>query len=117
VKIAFDVKGTIEGPKQKQVLAMLRAFHEMGHEVFVWSNAYAYATGAVMDHNLPALPMDKRMKMDYEAHELMDLAIEDDRSQTWLAARRFVWVDEIPTDESALKDFIVAVLTPIPEVA
>lgn len=54
MKIAFDVKGTIEGPKGKFVLGMLKMFQDAGHEVIVWSNAYGYAVDAVRDHELDA---------------------------------------------------------------
>ena len=101
MKIAFDVMGTIKGPKKEQVLKMFKLFQEAGHEVIVWSNSFGYAVDAINDNNLTNTePRDKRMKMDvdYEENRYVDIAIEDDRRQTWLAAKKFIWVDEIPID-------------------
>lgn len=99
MKIAFDVMGTIEGPKKNQVLAMIRHLKEHGHEVVVWSNLYSYATDAVEDYDLQVEAMSKKMMLDYDSEsEAMDLAIEDDRSQTWLGAKKFLFVDELPHD-------------------
>lgn len=100
MRIAFDVKGTIEGPKKQQVLHMFKAFQEAGHEVVVWSNSIFYAQSAVENNDLKVEYMDKRMKGDYDFDESLffDIAIEDDRSQTWLAAKKFLFVDEIPVN-------------------
>jgi len=107
MRIAFDVKGTIEGSKKKQVLRMFELFQKAGHKVFVWSNSYGYAVDAVRDNNLAnTSPMDKMMKMDAEEEQMMDIAVEDDHSQTWLAAKKFVFVDEIP-DDMVLVDIFV----------
>jgi len=101
MKIAFDVKGTIEGPRKIQVLAMLRHLKELGHEVIVWSNLYSYATDAVRNYDLNVEATSKKMMLDYDSEsEAMDLAIEDDRSQTWLGAKKFLFVDEIPDNST-----------------
>lgn len=107
MKIAFDVMGTINGPKKIQVLAMLRYLKEQGHEVVVWSNLYSYATDAVRDYALDVEAMPKKMMLDYDSEaEAMDLAVEDDRSQTWLGARNFIFVDEIPATASEAIEFL-----------
>jgi CspA family cold shock protein len=97
MKIAFDVKGTIEGPKQKEVLELFWRLQREGHEMFVWSNLFSYAAQAVIDHKLPATALLKNGISDYpeSAYGLMDVAIEDDRSQTWLGANKIVFVDEL----------------------
>jgi hypothetical protein len=93
MKIAFDVAGTIEGPKQKEILELFWRLHGAGHELFVWSNSYGYAIDAVKKYNLPAATMLKYGRGD--SQDLMDVAIEDDRSQTWLGASKIVFVDEL----------------------
>lgn len=99
MKIACDVMGTLEGRKKKQILKMLDIFSRAGADITVWSNLYSYAVDAVKNNNLKAEYDSKKMMLDYDdPSEAMDLAIEDDRSQTWLGARRFLFVDEIPED-------------------
>lgn len=107
MKIACDVKGTLEGPKKKQVLRILDLFSKAGYEVTVWSNLYSYAVDAVKDNNLKAQFMDKKSKGDYEYDETkyFNFAIEDDRSQSYLAAKTFIWVDTIPEDIAAIDMF------------
>lgn len=101
MKIAFDVKGTIEGPRKIAILDMIRRFHVAGHDIIVWSNLYRYAVDAVKDNNLNAEATSKQMQsdLDYDESLYVDFAIEDDHSQTWLPAKRFVWVDDLPKDE------------------
>lgn len=109
MKIAFDVKGTIEGPKKELVLKLFRGFQNTGHECVVWSNSYGYAVDAIKNNNLlDTHPEDKKSKRDLEEYgrPVYDIAIEDDRSQTWLGAKRFVFVDEL-TEE--LVDQLVGV--------
>lgn len=102
MRIAFDVKGTIEGPKKKYVLMLLKNLQSKGHHITVWSNLYSYAVDAVKDNHLDCEFDSKRTTGDCadDASRLMDLAIDDDSSQTWLASKRFIWVHDIPeTDE------------------
>lgn len=108
MRIAFDVKGTIEGPKKDLVLRLFRALQAKGHTCVVWSNFYGYAVDAIKDNNLiNTVPMDKKGVWDLKerGEELMDMCIEDDRSQTWLGSRRFVFVDEL--DESFVDSLIL----------
>lgn len=98
MRIAFDVKGTIEGPKKALVLHIFEKLQEQGHTCVVWSNSYGYAVDAIKDNNLQNTePMDKMSKFDLQERGLepFDLAIEDDRSQTWLGAKKFAFVDEL----------------------
>jgi hypothetical protein len=109
MRIAFDVMGTIEGPKQKQVLELFSRLWTAGHEMFVWSNLESYAVDAIKKHNLPATSMRKYSSTDAEERGFMDLAIEDDPSQTWLGAKQIVLVSELPAKtEFLLKQFGVA---------
>lgn len=163
MKVAFDVKGTLEGPKGELVRKLLDGFLAKDAKVTVWSNAYSYATEHVMKNGLdgkvtpelkygkgdvlegyeqktvgyekmktgqfekrvvgyemvdgvedkskpiqeddPAKPVlkddlsrplkaDDRTKPIY-SDSIKDLAIEDDRSQMWLGAKRLVFVDEL----------------------
>ena len=100
VKLACDVKGTLEGSKKKQVLKLLELFAKAGYEITVWSNSYGYAVDAVKDNNLKANFESKRMKMDldYDETRYYNFAIEDDHQQDYLAAKQFIWVDDIPDD-------------------
>lgn len=103
--VAFDVKGTIEGPKKDLVLKLFRGLQEKGHKCVVWSNLYSYAIDAIVDNGLNNTePFKKYTKGDvaegiYNDTDTVDLAIEDDRCQTYLAAHRFLFVDEI-TEET-----------------
>lgn len=108
MRIAFDVKGTIDGPKGSVILEAFRRLQRLGHTCVVWSNAHSYATEAVEKHGLVAEAMSKKMMLDYgSANEIFDVAIEDDRSQgRWLGAKRFVFVDEIADADSLVNRII-----------
>lgn len=112
MRIAVDVKGTIEGPKQVSILAMIRRAQELGHEVVVWSNSFGYAVDAVKKHSLNCEPQDKKMKSDLDNDEsaFFDLVIDDDMSQDWLAAKRFLWVRDIPNDDIAAVEMLEKLL-------
>lgn len=111
MRIAFDVKGTIEGPKKKFVLALLYRLQDLGHEVIVWSNSYGYAVDAVRDNALKAEATSKRGKGDYgfDDSTYVDVAVEDDTGQTWLAAKSFVWVNDIPEDMGSVFDLAMVI--------
>lgn len=99
MRIAFDVKGTIEGPHKAKILRLFHALQARGHELIVWSNLFSYAVDAVKDNNLKAEYMSKRTIGDCETEaDAFDYCIEDDISQWWLASRRFIWVHEVPDD-------------------
>ena len=99
MKIAFDVKGTIDGPKGHIILVVFEELQKRGHECVVWSNSINFAFDAVKENDLEADFMSKKGKWDCDNNpdEYFDVAIEDDRSQIYLAAKRFIWVDEIET--------------------
>lgn len=114
MKIACDVKGTLEGPKKKQVLKMLDLFSRAGYEITIWSNFFSYAVDAIKDNNLRATASSKAGKGDWEFEndesKFYNFAIEDDHQQTYLAARKIIWVDEIPEDLVAVEMFVKELL-------
>lgn len=105
MRIAFDVKGTIDGPKGKFVLGLMAYLQELGHECVVWSNSLQFAAEAVNKNKLKVEFMSKRMGMDLDHDEtqFFDFAVEDDTSQTWLAAKSFIWVHELPGAMGGIK--------------
>lgn len=103
MKIAVDVLGTIEGSKKASVITMIHAFQDAGHTVVVWSSEYGLAVNAVKKYDLECEPRSKIEKGNVDPVDYFDIAIEDDRRQDYLAAHRFVWVDEIPKDFTAAK--------------
>lgn len=107
MKVAFDVKGTIEGYNKETVLRLFKGLQAKGHKCVVWSNLYSYAVDAIKDNGLTNTEaMDKMSKFDLRDRDMdpMDLAIEDDRSQTWLGAKRIIFVDEL---DDAMVDSIL----------
>jgi hypothetical protein len=99
MKIAFDVKGTLDSPKKNILVSLINWLQKNGHECVVWSNSYMYAVECVKNNDLKCETMSKATKGDFRQYDKdeFDWAIEDDRSQTWLAAKNFLWVDEIET--------------------
>ncbi len=107
MKIACDVKGTLEGPMKKQVLRILELFAKTGYEIIVWSNSYGYAVDAVRDNNLKATAESKSDKWNREEENFYAFAIEDDVQQgQWLAAKKFIYVKDIPEDMAAVDLFV-----------
>lgn len=99
MKIAVDVKGTIEGPKQKQILALIHALKDKGHDIIVWSSVFSYAANAINDHKLDfANPESKTDKWSTTPEYYYDVAIDDDRDSQYLAANKLVLVDELCDD-------------------
>lgn len=100
MRLAVDVKGTLTGHKRDLIVRMMMFLKDKGWEVVVWSNSYGYAVDAVKGLAETPLegiePEDKKAK--FETDSRFDIAIEDDRSQEYLAAEHFIWVDEIPED-------------------
>jgi hypothetical protein len=111
MKIAFDVKGTIEGHMKEQVLYMLKLFQEAGHEIIVWSNSYSFAVDAVEDNELNARAESKGDKWNTSEENFYDLAVEDDVQQgDWLAAKKFVFVKDIPESLEEVKALVNKIL-------
>jgi hypothetical protein len=108
MRIAFDVLGTIQGPKGSVILEAFKRLQDAGHECVVWSSDYGLAVNAVKRHALNADSMGKLSgyELTERGLEAFDVAIEDDRGQTYLGAARFVWVDTI-TDVDSLVESIL----------
>lgn len=109
MKIAFDVKGTLDGWNEVLVLKLLRAMKAAGHEVVVWSNSAGFARDAVEKYNLNVPYQWKQEKRDLDCavnpeEHYFDLAVEDDTRQTYLAAKEFLWVHDI--NESNIDELI-----------
>lgn len=112
MNIAFDVKGTLEDTDQEaKVWDLLKRLHDAGHSIYIWSSLRMYANKTlekVGTYGRKAKAIDKYSKLEAEegyGYGMMDIAFEDDHSQTYLAAKRFVWVDEIPRDLEAYEKF------------
>jgi hypothetical protein len=96
MKIAFDCMGTLNGSKEKYVLMLLLELQKRGHSITVWSNGPSYPEAAVKRHGIKNADTGyKYGKGDYD-RESFDFAVEDDTGQTWLAAKNFIWVHDIP---------------------
>lgn len=104
MRVAFDVKGTIEGPKKDLVLKLFKGLQAKGHTCVVWSNSYSYAINAITDNGLENTEaMSKKSKGDMAEYgeELFDFAVEDDHQQTYLGAKKLLFVDELTEDTVA----------------
>jgi len=114
MRIAFDVMGTLAGTKGDVLLEAFRKLQDLGHTCVVWSNSISYAVETVKKHNLNTDAQWKKSKFDLEdfSMEPYDVAVEDDRSQTWLGANAFVWVDEVTNNSDAIVRLILARGTP-----
>jgi len=110
-RIAFDVKGTLFGPKQRQVVQMFKEFKLQGCEMFIWSSMPSYCLDAQKELGLDAELITKRTINETEPEDLMDIAVEDDHSQTYLATKQLVFVDEIPDDEASIAEFVRDLIT------
>lgn len=101
--IAVDVLGTLKGPKSFEIRKMIRVFQDAGHEVIVWSSEYSLAKNAVEEYGLNCTYHQKWSKADVRAERerQVDIAIDDDTYQTYLGAKKFVYVHEIPRENPA----------------
>ena len=125
MRIAFDVKGTLMHQDDKgkftpitKVVLLFHALQSLGHELTVWSNMLSFAVQAHDQLGFPnsVYVQTKKMNSDYyDLSEAFDIAIEDDHSQTWLGAKRIVFVDEIPDGDDQINRFAHALTTQLTE--
>ena len=109
MRVAFDVKGTLAGPEK--ILKLFKWFESKGCQMVIWSNAYGYTTEIKEKLGLEAETMSKFGTFDVsDKSEYMDIAIEDDTSQTWLAAKKLIFVHEVPSDESKFEELFGGLL-------
>jgi hypothetical protein len=95
MKIAIDVKGTLEGPKGEIIAEAAAVLKERGHEITVWSSllsyAYEWVKGAGEFYEISG----KKWRRDVEPEEFYDVAIEDDENLgEILAANKVIYVHE-----------------------
>jgi len=101
MRIAFDCSGTLirNFENSKDIAEFFRWLQSEGHEVVIWSNSFDYALQAKEEHKLEAECMMKFCKFDEEDKtKWFDVAIDDDMSQTYLAAKSFISASDIPSD-------------------
>lgn len=107
MRIASDVLGTLRGHKGNVIFEALTRLIAEGHEVVVWSSDYGLAVSEARSRGLNVETATGKFSK-YEAEEqgkpLFDVALEDDHMQKrYLAAQRFVMVDEISDVETLIK--------------
>jgi len=112
VIIACDVKGTLEGPKKKQVLRILDIFEKIGYSVVVWSSVYSYARDAVKSNKMTtAKAQEKADIWNTPKESFYSFAVEDDVGQgKWLAANKFIYVKDIPEEMTSVDLFVKELL-------
>ncbi len=97
MKVAFDVKGTLDGPYENKVRALYNAFEKLGCQMVVWSSLGSFAYEYTRRHSLTAAIMTKFCNSeDLDPSEKMDIAIDDDNCQDYLATKKLVLVNDIP---------------------
>lgn len=109
MKIAFDCMGTLEGRDQSKVRALYKALQNRGQDMRVWSSDFGMAVRLNRELSLDATVESKFSKVEAQERdeELMDIAIDDDSTQTWLAAKYIVLVRDIPNDVEAFADKLI----------
>lgn len=102
MRVAVDVLGTLKGRRARDVFTLVQALYYAGHRITVWSSEFSLAkhfAEALQERGIGAIEFEsKSAKYEHDPSNYFDVAIEDDRSQEYLAAKKFVWVDEIPED-------------------
>ena len=109
MKIAFDCLGTLTGSHGPALAEAIVKLQSLGHECVIWSSLYSYTIDMKNKYALECETMSKRSKhemADYEM-DLFDIAVDDDRGQTYLGAKKFVYVDEITKNSDAIVAFIL----------
>lgn len=109
MRIAFDCLGTLmgsHGPALAEAIVKLQA---LGHECTIWSSMYSYTIEMKNKYGLQIETMSKmsRYELQERGLEIFDVAVDDDRSQTYLGAKTFVYVDEITRNSDAIVAFIL----------
>lgn len=109
MRIAFDVMGTLQGVNSDKVVRLFKALQDRGHDMHVWSSDFGCAMRTNNHLKLNATVLGKVSKIDAKemGDELMDIAIDDDSTQTWLAAKYIVLVRDIPSDVEAFADKLI----------
>jgi hydroxymethylpyrimidine pyrophosphatase-like HAD family hydrolase len=109
MRIAFDVLGTLKGYKGPALAEAFKKLQAMGHECVIWSSEYSFTLEIKKHYGLECDTMRKESKSEnnYEEQHYFDVAVEDDRNQTYLAAHKFVFVDELRSNPDLMVEFIL----------
>lgn len=109
MRIAFDCLGTLKGSHGMSLAKAIVKLQLLGHECVIWSSLYSYTIEMKNKYGLNCETMDKMSKyeMSDASVELFDVAVDDDRGQTYLGAKTFVYVDEITQNPDAIVEFIL----------
>lgn len=103
MKIAFDVQGTLDGPKGEVLKKLLELFIKEGHEVVIWSSSLTMAKEMASKLNSSCPYMRKVWSHDYHSPEdFMDIAFDDDSTLKLLAHKTY-YVQSLPNDLEELK--------------
>lgn len=116
MKVAFDVKGTLQGGGDK-VHKLFKWFESKGCKMIIWSSFYDYAIKAQKKFGYDASIMEKLPRLLDEDLENnpnynIDIAIDDNNFirrngeiEPIIACNHMIAVDEIPEDESKFEEF------------
>lgn len=113
MKVAFDVKGTLDGRYEDKVKALLGYFQGLGAEITIWSNSYGYAYDMKNKLERESSLSEYKATTKYsfieaedEGRDIFDFCVEDDRGQWYLASRKTIFVDTIPDNVEEFKDLL-----------
>lgn len=109
MRIAFDCLGTLMGSHGPALAEAIPKLQALGHECVIWSSLYSYTIEMKNKYKLNVETMEKRSTYEMREYEmeLFDVAVDDDRGQTYLGAKAFVYVDEITKNSDAIVAFIL----------
>lgn len=110
MRIAFDVLGTLKGYKGPALAEAFKKLQAMGHECVIWSSEYSYTVEIKKHYGLENCQCEsKKSKSDYgyDEQHYFDIAVEDDRGQTYLGAHKFAFVDELRSNPDLIVEFIL----------
>lgn len=108
MRIAFDVLGTLKGYKGPALAEAFKKLQALGHECVIWSSEYSMTVEIKKHYGLENCQcMQKESKAEYNKDEMFDVAVEDQRSQTYLNTRAFAFVDELRSNPDLMVEFIL----------
>lgn len=105
LNVVFDVQGTLVGYNQTKVRQLFELFVKNGHTVSIWSNGmrsalpdeyqqYTFRSKFNKAHGRELLSWGNDPKTC-----IFDIAVEDDKGQSYLSAHSFIWVWDIPNED------------------
>ena len=104
LSVVFDIRGTLVGRNEEAVRWLFDWFKARGHRITIWSNG---GTSTLLQ-KYKDIQFSNKFNYSH-GKELIswgndpetcvfDVAIDDDMDQTYLSAKSFIWVHEIPSD-------------------